>query len=124
VRLLDEVELLPEMHLELVGEGLDLEELRGARAPLEEARRRAQHREVELDLLDDARAPHLHDDLAAALQERTVRLRDRRRRERLRVDPREDLVAEVGEDDRLHVGERHRRHLVDEPRELVDVRIR
>ena len=56
VRLLDEVELAAQVHLELVGERLDLKQLRRLRAPCQELRRRAQHREVELDLLDDARA--------------------------------------------------------------------
>ena len=39
--------------------------------------------------------PHLDDDLAAGRQQRAVRLGDRRRRERLRVDADEHVVAEV-----------------------------
>jgi hypothetical protein len=48
-------------------------------------------------------------------------LRDRCGGERLWIDAREDVVAEVGADRRVDVDERHRRHLVDELRQLLDV---
>jgi hypothetical protein len=54
------------------------------------------------------------------VEERRVDLRDRGGRDRLRVDTRED-VAEGAADDRLELRERHRRHLVDEPAQLLDV---
>ena len=57
----------------------------------------------------------------AALQQRAMRLRDRRCRQRLGIDAREHVVAEVRADDRVDVGERHGRHLVDEPAQLLDV---
>jgi hypothetical protein len=49
-----------------------------------------------------------------------VDLRDGGGRDRSRVDAHED-VAEGLADDRLELGERHRRHLVDEAPELLDV---
>ena len=66
VRLLAEVELRAQVHLELVRERLELEELRRLGAPLEEARRRADDVEIEVDLLHHSRPPHLHDDRICA----------------------------------------------------------
>ena len=63
VRLFEEVELGAEVNLELVGERLDLQELRGLGVAGDQRGGRAQQREVELDLLDDPRPPDLHHDL-------------------------------------------------------------
>ena len=120
VRLLEEVELRAQVHLELVGERLELEQLRRLGAPLEETRRRADDGKVEVDPLDDPGQPDLHHDLPAGAEERRVDLRDRGGRHGLGVDARED-VAEGPPDDRLQLGERHGRHFVDEPPELLDV---
>ena len=51
-------------------------------------------------------------------------LRDRRGCERLRIDPRKEIGVEVLADHRLDLLERNRRHLVDEPLELLDVDVR
>jgi len=50
--------------------------------------------------------------------------RDRGRRERNRVDLRENVVAKVGAEDGLDLRERHRLHVVDEMAELLDVSVR
>ena len=100
VRLLDEVELAAQVHLQLVRERRELKQLRGLGMPLERPRRRAHELEVELDRRDDPGAAHLDADPAAALQQRGVDLRDRRGRERLGVDLREVLEADVLRDDR------------------------
>src|SRR5919204_1215365 len=123
VRLLEKVELGAKVHLELVRERLELEELRRLGAPLEQARRRADDVEVEVDLFHHSRPPHLHDDRLAGAEERRVDLRDGGGRDRVRVDARED-VAEGLAYDRLELAEWHRRHLVDEAPELVDVDVR
>jgi hypothetical protein len=53
-----------------------------------------------------------------------VRLGDRRRRKRRRVDACEDVLAQVGPDHRVDLAEGHGRHRVDEVAELVDVHVR
>jgi len=68
VRLLNEVEFRAKMLLELVRELFELDPLRGLGAPGDEPNRRPQHREVELDLLDDPGTPHFGDDLLAGRQ--------------------------------------------------------
>jgi hypothetical protein len=50
---------------ELVGERAKLQELGRLRVLLEEVDGAADHAEVRVDLLDDARPPHLQDDLTA-----------------------------------------------------------
>jgi hypothetical protein len=63
VCLLDEIEFAAKVQLELVRELLELDPLRSLGAPSYQANRRAQQREVDLDLLDDSGPPHLGDDL-------------------------------------------------------------
>ena len=124
MRLLLEVELRPQVHLELVRERLELEELRRLGALLEQARRRADDVEVEVDVLDDPRPPDLHHDVAPIREHRRVDLRDRRCRQRLWLEPCERTLPEVLADDPLDLRERERRHLVDELAELLDVNVR
>jgi hypothetical protein len=124
VRLLDEIQLGAKVRLELVGEGAELEQPSRLRVALDELGRSPQQVEVERDLLDDARAPDLDDDLAAVLQQGRVDLRDRACRERLAIDACEDVAGECILDDPLDLLERQRRNLVDEPAELLDVHVR
>lgn len=112
------------MRLELVGQRGDLDDLSGLRPCLDQARRRAEHVQVERDLLLDAGTADLDDHLAAALQQRRMDLGDRSRRDGLWVDPREHVAREVFFDGALDLGERHRRHLIDEAAELLDVDVR
>jgi hypothetical protein len=51
-------------------------------------------------------------------------LRDRRRCQRLRVDPREQIRVEILANDSFDLVERDRWHLVDEALELLDVDVR
>ena len=122
--LLDEVELGAQMHLELVGQRSRLQQLCALRARLEQAGRRAQQREVEVDLLLDPGAAHLHDHVAAASQQRGVDLCDRRRRERLGIDADEDVGRELLGDQALDLVEGHRGDVVDQLPELLDVGVR
>ena len=124
VRLLDEVELRPQVHLELVGERAGLQQLRALGALLEQLRRRAHEREVEVDLLLDSRPPHLHDHLAPAGQQRRVDLRNRRSRQRFGVDAHERVRRQFLRDHLVDLLERDRRDLVDQLGQLLDVRIR
>jgi hypothetical protein len=110
--------------VDVVGEGGELEQLRRLGAPFEEVRGRAEEVEVDLRLLDHPRTPDLDHDLAPIGQQRPVDLGDRRGGERLRVDPDEDFSVELAADHGLDLRERHRRDLVDEPRELLDVDVR
>ena len=116
-RLLLEVELAAQVHLELLGERAHLQEL----APSRERRssrpavERSSARSSSTSLLDPG-PPHLDDDLAPVVQQRLVHLRDRRGRDRLRVEPREDVEADVRVDHRPDLRERHRRRVVDELR--------
>src|SRR5205823_5857163 len=87
----------------------------------DERRRGSEQREIDLDLFEDSGTANLDYHLAAALQEAAMRLRDRRSRERLRIQAREHVIAELGADHRVDVGEGHRRDLVDEVRKLLDV---
>ena len=84
VRLLDEVELLTQVHLELVGERLHLQKLSRVGMPGEKA---AVERSTERSRSTCSTMPGrrtLIDDLPTGLQQCAVRLSDRRRRERLR----------------------------------------
>lgn len=117
-------QLREEVGLELVGERAELEQACGLGVALEERNRPSQEVEVELDLLDDARPADLDDDLAPVLQQRGLDLGDRRGRERLAVDAREDLGAKRALDHRLDLLERQGRHLVDELPELLHVDVR
>ncbi len=83
VGFLDEVELVPQVRFQLFGERLELEQLRRLRVALEQLRRRAEHLEVELDLLDDPGPAHLDDDATTRLQQGCMDLGDRRGGERL-----------------------------------------
>ena len=85
--------------LELLRERLHLDEPGRLGVALGEGGQRAQQLEVERDLLLDPRPAHLDDDLAARAQERAVDLRDRGARERLLVEPGEDVQADVLVDD-------------------------
>src|SRR5204862_7349077 len=96
--LLDEIEFAAEMYLELLAERSQLQQPGSLGALFEEADRRGDHVQVEVDLLDDPRSAHLDDDVAAVGQERTMDLGDRRRRERLRIEPRERVGAAVRPD--------------------------
>jgi hypothetical protein len=75
------------VNLELFRERLDLHELRGLRMAVEKPCRRAEQIQVLVDLLDDSGSPNLDRDLAAVREEGAVDLRDRCRRDRLRIDP-------------------------------------
>ena len=86
--------------------------------------RRAEQIHVLVDLLDDSGSPNLDRDLAAVREKGTVDLRDRCRRDRLGIDPEEQIGIEVLIDHCFDLRERNRRHLVDEPAELLDVDIR
>jgi hypothetical protein len=123
VRLLDEVELAAQMHFELVSERTRLQKLRALRVRLEQLRRRAHQREVDVDLVLDPRAAHLDDHLPPARQQRRVDLRDRRRREWLRVDADERVRRQLRRDHFTDLIERHRRDLVHELAELLDVHV-
>ncbi len=88
---------------------------------LGEPRDRVQHLDVARDQRRDVRAQHLHDDGLPVAQFRGVHLRDRRGRERRRVELREDIRNRAAKRalerrDRERAGER--RHLVLELREL------
>ena len=109
------------MELELVGELPELHPLRGLRVANREADGRAQHCEVEVDLLDDSGPPHLDDDLLPRGEQATVGLRDRGGGERLRVETDERVLAEVLQQDGLDLGEGHGRDGVHKVAELVDV---
>ena len=124
VGFLDEVELVPQVRFELFGERLELEQLRRLRVALEQLRRRAEHLEVELDLLDDPGPAHLDDDAATRLQQGRMDLGDRRGGERLGVDLGERLEPEVLRDHGLDQRVGHRLDLVDELAELLDVDVR
>ena len=124
VRLLDEVELAAEMRLELVGERVRLQELRTLGPPLEQRRGLAHQREVELDLLLDAGTANLDDHLTAALEERSVHLCDRGGGDRLGLDRDEHVRGQLLGDDALDLVERHRRNLIHELLELLDVHVR
>ena len=79
--------------------------------------------EVLEDLAFRARALHLEHDRRAVGQARTVHLRDRPGRERMRVDVRERVLprhAELALHHRDHLGLRQRRHVVLQPGELRD----
>src|SRR6266480_7441828 len=112
------------MHLELVGERLELEELRGLRALVQEADARPQHVEVELDLLQHTGTTHLDDDLAPILQQSRVHLGDRRAGERLGVDACEGVLAELLVDSLPNLLKCNGRCSVNELRELVNVNVR
>ncbi len=121
VRLLDEVELCAEMNLELVRELLELDPPRRLGVSHGEADRRAQHGEIEVDLLDDQGTPHLDDHVVSRSEQPAMRLGDRGRRERLRLEAHEGVRTEVGDHHRLDLRERDRRHAVDQACELLDV---
>ncbi|MGC4116794.1 MAG: hypothetical protein QM765_19990 [Myxococcales bacterium] len=114
-RLVEEVELLEQRRLELAHDGDGLVRRDLGDAPLEHAREPIEQREIGLHLLANGRALDLDDDLvhlAVDLELRAVRLRDRRRRDRLQVERREVLLdgrAEVALDDLPKLVGRHRR---------------
>jgi hypothetical protein len=123
VGLLLEVQLATEVDLELVSECLELEELGRLGVARQQPGGRPQERQVDVDLLDDAGPTDLDDDVAPALEERTVRLGDRCRCKRRGIDACEDVRAEVVPDHSVDLGEGHGRHRVDETAELVDVHV-
>jgi hypothetical protein len=123
IGLLLEVQLATEVDLELVGDRVELEQLGRLGVARQQPGGRPQERQVHLDLLEDPRATDLDHDVASALEERTVRLRDRRRCKRSGIDACEDVGTEVSPDHRVDLGEGHRRHLVDEVAELLDVHV-
>ena len=84
-----------EVDLELVGERASLKELGALGSSFECLRRGAKQLEIDIDLFHYARSPDLHDDFASARKQRRMDLRDRRRRERLLVDPRERVRGQV-----------------------------
>src|SRR5207248_10452933 len=99
-------------------------ELRRLRALRGQAGAGAQDCEVERDLLLDPRPAHLHDYVAAAREQRAMRLGDRGGRERLGIDADEGGPAQVLVDHLPDGCERLGRHLVDEPPQLLDVDVR
>ena len=121
---LDEVELRAQVLLELVRKRSRLKQLRTLGSLLEQLGCPPHERQVELDLILDPGTTNLHDHLSAALEERRVHLGDRGCRERLRVDPDEDVGGEIVRDHALDLREGHREDLVDELAELLDVDIR
>jgi hypothetical protein len=121
--LLIEVELCAKVHVQLVRERLHLQQLRGLRVLVEQACGCADQIEVALDDLFDAGPAHLDGNLQPVRELRTVDLRNRRCGERLRIDLREEVAVELFVQHLLDLRERHRRYLVDEPRQLLDVDI-
>ena len=121
VRLFRQVELFVQVHFELVGEGLELKQLRRLGMLVQKTNGRPHYVEIEIDLLDHTRAPHLDDDFEPVAQQRRMHLSDRSARERLSVDSGEHIAAELVIDRAAKLLEWHRRRVVDELRELVDV---
>ena len=112
------------MHLELVRERFQLEQLGRLRMLVQEANGRPENIEIELDLLQDAGPAHLDDDFAAVLQQRRMDLGDRSAREWLRVDASEGVRSELFVDRLPNLLECHGRCGVDELREFFDVDVR
>ena len=88
------VELLVDAQPDLLRDPLDVE---AGRHPREQAHDHAEVLEVGADGAGDARVLHLDGDLAAVGERRAVDLADRRRRDRLGVELREDLVEGIVE---------------------------
>ena len=122
-RLDPEVELLAQPATELTHQVAHVVLGTPRRAGLDDLAELLEHREVDLDLLVEARALHLHDHRRAVGQLRAVHLTDRRRRDRLPVERDERLVDRAVQlffeqrRDRVAVG---RPHVVLEPRQLTD----
>jgi hypothetical protein len=104
--LFHEVELAAEMHFELLREGAELEEAGGLGALFEKADGRPNDVEVELDLLHDPGPPHLDDDVPPVREEGAVDLGDRGGGERIRLEPGEDVGADVFAKNALDLRER------------------
>ena len=110
------VELPLERGDELLGQTLHPELTRRLDPPVDDARGHAQHGGVAVHDVLDAGPLHLHHHVFAGLEHRTVRLADRRRRERLEVERRELLLdrgAQLALDHLAHLvgGDRARRRL-------------
>ena len=91
--------------------------------PDEERGDEAHHGEVTTDELGDAGSLHLHDHVLARLQDGSVDLGDRRRRDRLPLElgkSRRERTGQLGLENRPHVLERLGRHLVAKQLELRD----
>lgn len=84
----------------------------------------AEDSEIELDLLEHSGSPYLDDDLTPVLEQTGMDLCDRGARERLGLDAGEHLSAELLVDPRRDLLERHRRRVVDELDQLLDVDVR
>ena len=121
VRLLDEVELGAKVLLELVRQRSRLNQLRPLGSPLEQLGGLAQEGQVELDLVFDPGTTDLDDHLATALEQRGVNLCNGGGREGFGIDPHEDIGGEIVRDHLLDLGKGHRRNLVDQLAELLDV---
>src|SRR5215210_2355983 len=119
--LLDEIELRAQVRRELVDERVELQQAGSLGASLGHLRRRTEHAQVQLDLLEHPWTAHLDDDLATVREQRRMDLRDGRGRQRLLVDVREHAGADVALDDRAKLRERHGSDVVDEPAELLEV---
>ena len=117
------VELAADRAGELVDHRDGVDEVEPVDTALDEAGDLVEQRQVALDLASRARALHLDGDEAAAGELGEVHLADRRRRDRHRVERREELVdrrPQVLLDHPFDVGVRERPHVVLELAQLRD----
>jgi len=112
------------VHLELVRERPGLQELRALGPALQERRRPAEEREIDLDLLLDLGSADLDDHAPAVPHQGAVDLSDRGGGQRRLVDLDERIRRQVLRDDAPDVRERNAGHLVDQLPQLVDVDVR
>ena len=122
-----EVELLVDVRFEVLHDADGGGQLAARRERHRTWPRARRMRRSALDDGVDLRALHLDDHVLSVEQAGGVYLGDRRRRERLRVDPREHLVRiapQLGPQDALHVGVLERAHAIEALAKLAAVRLR